>query len=335
MPRPSLLAPGTAPSRRRLAQSGAGMVEFAVTAVPILLLGLGGMELARWFYMKQALSLALLDAARAGITQHARPQAIKDAFEIALRPLYPPAAAQTSAQRVRHALDERHQAIRQAPWRIQVLDPAAAAFADFADPGLGADRRAINNDYQREQHMARQGAGWTGGRGPASGQTIYQANALTLALTYPVEPLVPGLRPLLRLLGSGTGNYGQRVLAGGYLPMAQEIRLTMQSHPMEWPDLPDGTVVHGNAVRLSTGPPAGADAPCRGLWCPGLAGPGRAGAAAPAPTDAGEGMPVGGETLADAPAETPGAGPGSPAGDSGLETLSDDPACGLTLCCAG
>src|SRR3546814_16370410 len=68
-----------------LRQSGSGAIEFAIIAVPMLLLGFGGTELAQWFYVKQAVSLALLDAARAGITQNARPQAIRQAFATELR----------------------------------------------------------------------------------------------------------------------------------------------------------------------------------------------------------------------------------------------------------
>ncbi|HEU0196983.1 MAG TPA: TadE family protein [Nevskiaceae bacterium] len=306
------------------------MIEFAITAVPVLLVGLGGTELARWFYMKQALSLALLEAARAGITQHARPQAIKEAFDVALRPLYPSSRLRTAAERVRQALDKRHRVIGQAPWRIRVTDPTAGAFTDFADPSLSAGlhttQRIINNNYQKEQHTARLAAGWVGGMGPTSGLTIYEANTLTLELTYPVKPLVPGLRPLLRLLGSGSGYYAQRLLAGGYLPVTQEIHLTMQSHPMEWPDLPDGTVVHGEPAALSGVPPVGFDTPCHGIWCLDATPSGHA---------AGPVAPPNPSTVAN-----PEGLPGGPNGSSGgatdaLATPPGDPACGLTLCCIG
>src|SRR3546814_17182852 len=98
-----------------LRQSGSGAIEFAIIAVPMLLLGFGGTELAQWFYVKQAVSLALLDAARAGITQNARPQAIRQAFETALRPLYPPTSRHSSAQRVQ-ALHDRLRAAGLVPW---------------------------------------------------------------------------------------------------------------------------------------------------------------------------------------------------------------------------
>lgn len=318
------------------------MAEFAIAAVPLMLLGLGCVETARWFYFKQALSLALLEAARAGSTQHAQPQAVQDAFETALRPLHPPTATHTAAERVRLALDERRRSTNQAPWRIRVVDPSAAAFTDFSDPGLDIDRqagrRAINNNYQKEQHAAREARGWEGGVGPASGQTIYQANVLTLQLVYPLEPLVPGLRPLLQLLGAGSPGYPGRALAGGFLPITQEIQLTMQSHPMEWPDLPDGTVIHGSQPETAGQPHAPAS--CRGLWCPG----------GPAATPAGSGAnPPSGTTPPStdaAPAPGPsgtagGTGPGSgpPDTDNGADGLVDtppgDPACGVTLCCLG
>ncbi len=306
-------------------------MEFAIAAVPILLIGLGGIELAQWFTMKQALSLALLEAARAGIVQHARPQAMKEAFEIALRPLYPSATRHTPGERVRQILEERRKTTLPAPWRIHVVNPSAAAFSDFADSGLEiarkTGRRAIDNHYQRERHAARHAAGWPGGVGPESGQTLYQANTLTLELIYPVEPLVPGLRPLLQLLEAGSG-YAARALAAGYLPITQEIHLTMQSHPVDWPDLADGTVVHGHVPREATSPPT-TPATCHGIWCPPSSGT----------TAGGQNEPPGSGGLDPKPpvnepaVGTPTQPPASEGAAGGVDAPAGDPACGVTLCC--
>jgi len=305
-------------------QAGSGVVEFLVAAVPVLLLGLGGIELARGFYTKQALSLALLEAARAGITQNARPQAIKIAFQAALGPFYPPTATHSSAQRVQRALDRRRRATGRAPWQIEIISPSPRAFADFADGSLAIARQtglaAINNDYQQEQDHARRAAGRVDGTGAASGQTIYQANYLTLRLTYPLEPLTPGLKAMMRILGSGGTGYSGQMMAQGYLPIVQEVQLAMQSHPVNWPGLADGTVT--KAADPGPAQSVGGD----------TAGPG-ADARQPPPPDPDAIVDPGMDTSLYDANPPPGAQGEYPA--AGLEVGPDDPACGVTLCCVG
>src|SRR5690606_29344445 len=94
----------------------------------------------------------------------------------------------------------------------------------------------IDNNYQAEQHERHQAQGRPSGLGPVSGITIFDANSLVLRLTYMHEPLVPGMRPLMGLLSAGAQGYARAALAGGYLPMRQTLRLTMQSHPVAWPN---------------------------------------------------------------------------------------------------
>ena len=253
-----------------LAQRGVSTLEFTLTAVPVLLAGLGTIELARWFFVKQAVSLALLEAARAGITQNARAQTIEAAFEHALLPLFPASGAQSASERLQHAFKQREESTAAPPWQIRVATPNTEAFKDFATAGLnvqGAEGLAvINNNYQAEQHQRYLAKGWLQGRGPASGATIFQANELTLNLTYMHEPLVPGVGALLRQLMSGSSGYEQQALAGGYLPMRQTLRLTMQSHPVAWPYTgPKVLGAHSPWPALpASATPSSA---CRGLWC--------------------------------------------------------------------
>jgi len=51
------------------AQGGLGLIGFLATAVPVIWLGLGGVELAHWMQLRQSLSLILMDAARVGATR--------------------------------------------------------------------------------------------------------------------------------------------------------------------------------------------------------------------------------------------------------------------------
>ncbi|MFC4298325.1 TadE/TadG family type IV pilus assembly protein [Castellaniella hirudinis] len=221
------------------------MAGFLLAAVPILTLGLGGVEAAHWSGLRQTLSLALMEAARAGATQQARPQAIAQAFEHGLRMAYP---APRAAAR---ALQERRAALGGAPWRIRIARPTPEVFLDHADPDVRGPRAypgqpLIRNDYQARQQTRRQAQGWPQGRGPRSGLNIHEANTLVLELWWPHRPLVPGVGAIVRSLAPLADDPAQaRLMAAGYLPFRRRVTVAMQSHPAAWPDLADGRVTHG------------------------------------------------------------------------------------------
>lgn len=234
----------------RRAQQGASMVEFAIVAIPILAIGLGTVELAHWFFTRQAIKLALLEAGRSAITSHINPHNIIQTFEAALQPLYAAPNRQLMRQRVQNALLERSSNISQAPWQITVLSPSANAYQDFASPALNikgaANLRAINNNYLAEQHARNQKKqdGWINGTGPVSGQNIYEANSLVMHLYWPHKPLLSFGKPILKALGNANGSYAQRTFANGYLPMARQVTLVMQSHPVNWGNHSSGKVLY-------------------------------------------------------------------------------------------
>lgn len=251
-------------------QTGSASIEFSLIAIPILLAGLGSIEIARWLFIKQAISLALLEAARAGATQHASPHAIASAFEKALAPLFPPTARQSSAQRVQSGLIGRETEIGLPGWQIEIIEPSAKTFRDFSDPTLPISRQtglaAINNHYQMEQDRALRAKGRPNGLGPESGHTIYQANTLVLKATYLQTPLVPGVKGLIRALSRQTDGYASQAMArGGYLPITQKIAVTMQSHPVQWPTLTNRKVIPPASRPAALLPYR--DTACHGLWC--------------------------------------------------------------------
>lgn len=314
-----------------LSQHGAGMVEFAIVALPVLFVGLGSVELSHWFYTRQAVSLALLDAGRAAITDHNRSTRIITTFEHALRPLYATPTAAATTQGLHNALARRQNDLSSAPWQIEVLSPSAGAYTDFLDTGLRVDGAtgypAINNDYLTEQDHRHRAKGWLDGRGPVSGQTIYEANTAVLRLSWLHQPLLPLLAPILRALGNPSGNYRQRALAQGYLPMTRQIALLMQSHPVHWPDDPSGKVIYG--VERSLHAP-----PCSGWLC--NTSGGRYPDPGITPTSGFDNLvPTPSGTSTTPPTTSPGTPP-APAGVpdySDLVVSPDDPACGVTLCC--
>ncbi len=244
--RTPLLRRGDGLARRvvaRHSQRGAGMAGFLLAAVPVLTLGLGGVEAAHWSGLRQTLSLALMEAARTGATHQARPQTIAQAFEHGLRMAYPDPHAAARALRER-------QAALGAPLRIRIARPGPEAFLDHTDPDLRGPRAypgqpLIRNDYQARQHTRRLAQGWPEGRGPRSGLSIHEANTLVLELWWPHRPLIPGLGAIVRALAPLAGEPTQsRLMAAGYLPFRRRVAVAMQSHPAAWPDLADGRVTH-------------------------------------------------------------------------------------------
>ena len=248
-PLPSAHHPHAAPQR------GTGMIEFLLIAIPLLLTTLGGIEISHWMFTRQAVNMALTEAGRAGSTLHANPQAIIQAFEQALEPLYPPTGSATSAQRLQAAIARNQSHHQQLPWHIQVMSPTPEHFRDFSstDPAVRhpSGLPTLNNSYQLEQHQAHKQQGLPDGKGHHSGQTIFEANTLALRLTWRYTPLLPGFEQI----------------ANGRLAMKQDITLTMQSHPVLWPDDAAGRVTRSadpagaEPAGGTTLPPSGSSTP--------------------------------------------------------------------------
>jgi len=265
--------------KRSQLQHGQGSVEFLLAAPIVLLLSLSSIEAVHWFFMRQAVGHALMQAGRAAITQHARPDILDTAFAQALVPFYAAPTAAESRARMESAILRRERATGMPAWRIEILSPSTASFRDFSTnhPDLPAHGHAIiDNDYLSLQHRSRVAMGWQEGRGPESGQTVVEANTLVLHLTWLHEPLLPGVRQLLKSLAPTDSQYGSRAMAlAGYLPIQREISLLMQSHPIAW-NLP----AHGRVLRQGQAAPSAASpsgppllsipstpSPCSGLWC--------------------------------------------------------------------
>lgn len=319
-------------------QRGAGALEFTIIAIPVLMVALAAIEISRWFLVKQALSLALLEAGRAGIVDHARPSTIETAFELALLPVYAAPSRQQAYNRLQQALTQRRQRSGAPPWQIVIVSPSRAAFTDFASRRVsvsdaqGLDH--IDNNYQAEQHQRHIQQGWPSGRGPASGGTIFDANSLVLQLSYMHEPLVPGMQGLMRLLAPLSQGHAKSAYASGYLPLRQTLRLAMQSHPVAWPQSSDKVLTSAPGLFSAL---SGVQPPCNGIWC---LGRGRLPANPLLPNS--EQPPQPGESLlrpVDPPysPEQPVTLPSSETAGSGRNenTVPVDPkdVCGTVLCC--
>lgn len=268
--------------------------------------------------LRQTLSLALMEAARAGATRQAQPQSIADAFEHGLRMIHP------HPQTLTRVLGE-HRRTLGIPWRIHILQPSPAAFLDHADPDVAGPRAfpgqaLIRNDYQEIQQARRQAQGWPQGRGPQSGLSIHEANALVMELWWPQRPLLPGVAAVVRALAPfGHDALSSRMMAAGYLPFRRRVSVAMQSHAASWPALPDGRILY-----LDTGLPGPAAPPAP--WPPPIAAPGDRVPDATAPPPHGTGAPPPwlppDESI---PAGAPGSPSGTPQPGGGADTCQPGP----------
>ena len=189
---------------------------------------------------------------------------MKAVFVQALRPLHGgDASRQARALREAALLADAH------PWRIEVLRPDARDFRLHARPGLriapAPGLPAIDNDYQDLQHARRP---------PGQATDIFQANTLSLRLTYLHKPLSAPLRrcwsrwPVARrrrqhararlslLAWRPTTRAATPARRWrGLLPIVVELDMEMHSHPADWSRLrpwPEG-MVSGACRRLRCG----------------------------------------------------------------------------------
>ncbi len=198
----------------------------------LLLAGMGAFEASRWNMTREALSLALLQAARTGSVSHARPQAIEDAFLHGLTVLYaPPGRFPTARARMEDTLRRFERDNDRLAWEIEILHPNAAEYADFMQKNLPiaieSGNPAINNNYQFEQHQQIP-------QGRFSGSTIYEANTLQLQLVYLYQPVVPGMKALLRKAVRAIGEKDSPMSTLGVVPIRTGISIEMHSHPVLW-----------------------------------------------------------------------------------------------------
>lgn len=217
---------------------GTAMVEFAVVALPLLLIGLGTFEAGRWLLMRQAVGYALFEAARAGAVTQADPATMARAFQLALAPALGVGGPTTpdelaAAVQARLARWERTHGLPMA--RIEQLSPITASYDDFAEARESSARpRELDFDYQRIHHESIYRARYPGGTGPRSGQTIFQANTLVLRLTYLHAPYLEWVRALIRRLGTTSGDeYIERARAAGMVVITRHIAMPMQSAARE------------------------------------------------------------------------------------------------------
>lgn len=218
------------------------MAEFSVLAIPLLFLGLLTVEAGRWLVVRQAVSYALYEAARAGTLEFGSPAVMARALHRGLTPLL--AGGQTDLDTAQAAVQQRlsgfHARHGLPALRVDIISPTRALFDDFADPGLpdptGRSARVISNHYQQERHERDYRRRYRHGIGPRSGLDLFDANTLALRVIYLYMPTLPGLRAVMRALpASDADAYVRQARDAGALVIVRDISMPMQSHVVEWP----------------------------------------------------------------------------------------------------
>lgn len=240
---------------------GVASLEFIAIAIPLFLLGLGGVEFAHWYSTRHMLNHALMLAARQASLKHAHPDSIEQSFEKALNPLF----AQTpnpTLYRQKYLLQTQTN-LQTAAWRIRVLSPKSSHFIDFHRDDLEIAQQtglaSIDNNYQKEQD-ARLGIG------TVSQETIFNANTLSLSLSFPYQPIVPGMGLLFRQISDFfSDNYDKNIASHGYLPIQAQLSVMMQSHPVQWQTPSHGKIIYDSTTRSISSHQE--KQPCTGIWC--------------------------------------------------------------------
>ena len=218
--------------RVKYLQRGATMVEFALIAPVLMLLGLGLVQVGLVFHAKSALSFALQEAARAGAVGNATPDSIQKGFLTGMVPYMGGGLnAADLAATLAKATAEFTRGSAENWIRIQQLSPTPQSFADWQENGLddnGNQVVEIPNANLPLLRCTRMPTGGTSGYrsssacggagepvGSTSQQTLSDANLLKLKLTYGVQLGIPFIN---RIVGKALA-----MAAGCQAPGKQQV----------------------------------------------------------------------------------------------------------------
>ena len=213
-------------------QRGATIIEFALIAPTLLLIGLGMVQVGLVFHGKSALNFALQEAARAGAAGNASPASVQKGF---LRGLIPYTGGGLSAADLATALASATTEFARGSaegWiRMQQLSPTPQSFADWQENSVDDNGNAVvqipNANLPVLRCTLAPHGGTTGSRsstacggsgepvGASSEQTLADANLLKLKLTYGVRLGIPFIN---RIVGKALA-----MAAGCQAPAAQRI----------------------------------------------------------------------------------------------------------------
>jgi outer membrane protein OmpA-like peptidoglycan-associated protein/uncharacterized membrane protein (UPF0127 family) len=225
---PSLCAIPGAPKR----QGGAAMIEFAVIAPALMLIGLALLQYSLMYVAKNQVNHAGFMAARAGSMHHATVQSISAAYLRSLAPMY---GGGGNPAEISEAV-ARASADMQGNYRIELVNPRKASFDDFNDPALQrllkTSARVIPNAGLALKDPSKIGT--------ASKQTIFDANLLKLRITHGYRPKVLLMSRIyaeaLHDADDHKDAFVSQLIDSGRVPVVTDVTLHMNSDAIEWAD---------------------------------------------------------------------------------------------------
>lgn len=215
------------PGVARRAHRGSAMIEFAVVAPIITLLGTLIIQWVMVLHARNLVNHAAFMAARAGSTGNADMGRVTDAYARASMALYggglDPDELQAAYGRARADMAQATQ--------FEILNPTKESFDDWAEEDLrhryGA--RAIPNGGLAFKSPREVRSG--------SGQSIHDANILKLKVTHGYELKVPLAKQLIPYLLTWVDTSADAFTAGLYqtrrIPLVTQVTLHMHSDPIE------------------------------------------------------------------------------------------------------
>lgn len=189
--------------------AGIAMVEALIGIPVVLLLALVVVQIALLMHARDALHVALLEAARAGSVAHAGNAAIQAGLARGLAPLFPTGAGTPDPQGAWARAAAELQSGLQNGWiRLQKLSPTRESFADWGRPARDEQGEPLDGTEIPIDHLATESSrtapasgqiGLIGDLpvGRASGQTLVDATLLKLQLDYGVPLEVPLAGPMI------------------------------------------------------------------------------------------------------------------------------------------
>lgn len=184
--------------RNKRRQAGVTLVEFAIVMPFALLFILGIVQLGLLMTARQLVNTATFMAARAGSLQHAQIPKMTDAMTKALIPFYQNTTISDHLTRLTRALstaqsDTACGLAGPCFLRIEVLNPSAAVFKDYAMTE-GQQDYIPNDNLEFRSHAH---------HGTLSGLTIQDANVLKIKATYGYELKVPLMKTVFGAIMCG------------------------------------------------------------------------------------------------------------------------------------
>jgi outer membrane protein OmpA-like peptidoglycan-associated protein/uncharacterized membrane protein (UPF0127 family) len=250
-------------------QRGAAIVELAVVAPVLTVLGLSTAQYSSLFFSKNQINHAAFLAARAGSVGNADIGAIKKAYIEGLIPLY---GGGSTAADLAYSAGEAAKAVngdKDGPNSfIEMLNPTKEAFEDWNDSKLQTllktnGKRVISNRGLglKSDHI-----------GAASGETWKDANLIKLRIMHGVRPAVPVVGSIytayLKYMDPGTDAHRTALINKKLIPVVTTVTMQMQSDAIE-PDNPVSSPGDGNGGNpVDPGepptPPTNPIPPCSG-----------------------------------------------------------------------